>query len=85
MDDDARRAVGERIRSARVARGFSQEELAEKVSLRGQTIHRYEKGRLTPSLQALVDLAQVCGVSMEWIATGEGDGPSTTDAGADAA
>ena len=79
MTKAQRKAVGRRIREARLACNLSQTDLAARASLQGQTIYRYEAGRLTPSLAALVALADACGVSTDWIAKGVGPGPEPAD------
>ena len=50
--------VGERIRELRKERGWSQADLGEAVGSDSQRISRYENGRLTPSIGALVRLAE---------------------------
>lgn len=55
---------GKRISSLRKARGWSQSELAEKLSVEQPTIQRWEKEAREPSLAKLTDLAQLFGVTI---------------------
>ena len=53
--------VGERIRAARLARGWTHEELARRMDANWRTVQRWQKGKL-PRLQTLLRLADVLGV-----------------------
>ena len=50
--------IGQRIRKYRKANGFSQEELAEKVSISTTHMSHIETGNTKLSLPVLVDIAQ---------------------------
>src|SRR2546423_12239445 len=54
-------AVGERIREARLAHGWTHEELARRMNVNWRTVQRWQKGK-PPRLQTLVRLADVLGV-----------------------
>jgi transcriptional regulator with XRE-family HTH domain len=54
-------AVGERIRAARLARGWTHEELARHMNVNWRTVQRWQKGA-PPRLQTLLRLADVLGV-----------------------
>ena len=58
-------ALGERIRHLRKEAGWSQAELGEKVGTDAGRISRYEGGRITPSLDALMRIAEVFNVSAD--------------------
>ena len=58
-------ALGERIRQLRKEAGWSQAELAERVGTDSQRISRYENGRITPSLDAIVRIAEALNVSID--------------------
>jgi transcriptional regulator with XRE-family HTH domain len=45
--------------------GWSQAELAEKIGVDPGRVSRYEAGRITPSAEALVRLAQILNVSID--------------------
>lgn len=56
-----------KIKEYRTARGISQQELANLVEVRRETIIRLEKGEYNPSLQLAMDIAGVFGVTVEEI------------------
>jgi len=60
-------ALGERIRELRKEKGWSQAELGELVGTDSQHISRYETGRITPSVDALVRLAAALDVSTDYL------------------
>ncbi|HAP22078.1 MAG TPA: transcriptional regulator [Lachnospiraceae bacterium] len=47
--------------------GLTQEQLAEKVGVRRETIMRLEKAQYNPSLKLAVDISRVVGVPIEEI------------------
>lgn len=53
------------IRELRGEKGLSQQELADLVDVRRETIIRLEKGEYNPSLQLANDIAIVFGVPIE--------------------
>lgn len=53
----ARRAVGERIRAARLHASLTQETLAERSGLDRQAINRIEQGHASPVLDTLIRIA----------------------------
>lgn len=63
-DSDAM-ALGDRIRALRKEAGWSQAELAERIGVDPGRVSRYEAGRITPSADALVRLAEVLNVSID--------------------
>ena len=62
---------GKRLKAARQYRGLSQAALAEAVKISQANISKLEIGEATGS-EYVVQLALVCGVSPEWLATGAG-------------
>ena len=63
--------IKNRIREYRARFNMKQEELAEKVGVRRETIGNLEKGRYNPSLALAWHIAQVFGVPIEEIFTVE--------------
>lgn len=61
-----------RIREARESLAWSQEDLARRMHVSQPTISNWEAGRKSPRTQIMIRLAQVLGVSMEWLSTGRG-------------
>ena len=62
--------LGERIMLLRRGSGWSQTELARQLHISPSAVGMYEQGRREPSLQALVELATVFGVSTDYLLTG---------------
>jgi len=54
-------SMGERIREARLARGWTHEELARRMNVNWRTVQRWQKGK-PPLLQTLIRLADLLGV-----------------------
>ncbi len=63
----ARVGLGEHIKALRKEAGWSQAELGDKVGTDSQRISRYENGRITPSLDAIVRIAQAFNVSLDYL------------------
>ncbi len=57
--------LGEKIRSLRKERGWSQAELGERVGIPGQHVSRYETGKIQPRKKTLVALAKALEVPLE--------------------
>ncbi len=57
--------LGDRIRFCRDSKGISQEALAEKTSLSRENINRFENASRRPGIDAIVDIANALGVSIE--------------------
>ena len=53
-----RNIVSQRVRQARKAAHMTQEQLAEKVGVRRETIMRLEAGRYNPSLKLAIDISR---------------------------
>lgn len=49
----------------RVAQGLTQEQLAEKVGVRRETIMRLEKAQYNPSLKLAIDISRVLNAPIE--------------------
>ena len=63
----------DRIRLARRSKGLSQEKLAETVGVRRSAVAHWESRAGTrPRTEHLIAVAQVVGVSVDWLATGRG-------------
>lgn len=66
-------AFGRVLRRVRTARGFSQEELAEKAELHRNFISLVERGKTKPALDSIFALADALGVrASDLIAEAEG-------------
>lgn len=61
------------LRIARAEANLSQEEVAERLGMKGGAYGRIEKGLLVPSLRTLRQLCEVLGVSLEDLVDFEGE------------
>lgn len=57
----------QRMKEAREKRGLKQKELADAVGVSPQTISAYEKTGKIPTLDNAASIAQVLGVSLDWL------------------
>ena len=62
--------VGARIRQARERKGLSQEALAELLNVTKGLVSQYETGLTSPPSKRFSQLAEVLGVSADWLLTG---------------
>jgi transcriptional regulator with XRE-family HTH domain len=61
--------LSDRIKDLRTEAGLSQAELAKRVgSTDARQISRYENGRITPSLDATIRIAEALNVSLDYLA-----------------
>lgn len=63
--------LGGRIMLLRRGSGWSQTELARRLHISPSAVGMYEQGRREPSLQGLVELAAVFGVTADYLLTGK--------------
>lgn len=61
---------GERIRQLRIHRGYTQEMLAQKLSIDRSLLSHVEAGKKGCSVDSLVQLASIFGVSMDYLVLG---------------
>ena len=64
-----------KLKEYRAKYNMTQEDLAQRVGVRRETIGNLEKGRYNPSLALAWNIAKVFGVSIEDVFTVEGPGP----------
>ncbi|MGH7428441.1 MAG: helix-turn-helix domain-containing protein [Candidatus Methylomirabilaceae bacterium] len=60
-------ALAERVKQMRNEHGWSQGDLAERIGTDPAQISRYENGRITPSADALIRLAETFDVSCDYL------------------
>lgn len=66
-----RKAIGDRIRQARIACGMTNaSEFGRQTYVTPNTVYRWERGEVAPSIFSLFDIAATCRVSMEWLVGG---------------
>ncbi|MFL5919986.1 MAG: helix-turn-helix domain-containing protein [Gaiellaceae bacterium] len=75
---DPRQELGERIRSARAAKGWKQKHLAAEVEVEPITVSRWERGATTPDLEVLNRVASATGKPVSFFVAA----PAEPDAGA---
>ena len=63
---------GERLRKLRTENDISQEELAAKLGVSAQAVSKWERGRSTPDLSAIVPLAKLFRISTDRLLGNEG-------------
>jgi transcriptional regulator with XRE-family HTH domain len=61
---------GKRIKKARINKGLTQRQLAEKVSVHPNAIGEYERGTVAPSFFIMVKISKALDVSLDWLAGG---------------
>jgi transcriptional regulator with XRE-family HTH domain len=56
---------GDRLKTLRTERGWSQAELAEKIGSDARQVSRYENGRVAPSLDVLARIGEVLDITVD--------------------
>ena len=59
--------VGSRIRDARIVRGVTGDALSEQIGIAAESLRHIECGASKPSLQTLYRIAEVLGVSLDYL------------------
>lgn len=59
--------LGQRINELRISRGWNQVQLAQKLSITKQTVSNWENENIQPSIEMLVRLAKLFGVSADYL------------------
>lgn len=63
--------LGMRIAFLRIGKGWSREELAQRVGCSARTVYMCERGRQKPSSDMLLRLAEEFGMTTDYLLTGE--------------
>ncbi|MGN1235233.1 MAG: helix-turn-helix domain-containing protein [Christensenellaceae bacterium] len=58
---------GKRLKESRQAKGWTQAELAEKLSTTQSTIGKYEREELQPNIESIVRICQLLEVSADYL------------------
>ncbi len=66
------RAIGARLRELREERGWTQRDLDSRLGILQSKLSKYESGTHQPSLRTLVRMANLFGVSTDYLLTGTG-------------
>lgn len=72
--------LGARIAALRRSRGLSQQQLAARLNVSASAVGMYEQGRREPSARQLVQLAQLFGVTTDYLLSGHMAQPCDTQA-----
>ena len=70
---------GDRLAGAREAAGLEQSDLAAKLGVKRQVIESWENDIKEPRANRLQMMAGLLGVSITWLLTGDGEGPTAPD------
>ena len=62
--------LAEQIASLRMKAGMTQRELAQKLHIGPSAIGMYEQGRREPSVETLIQIADIFGVSLDYLMVG---------------
>lgn len=65
--------MNDRIKKLRKALDLTQQEFADRIGMKQNTIATYEMGRATPSDPTINNICKEFNVSETWLRTGEGD------------
>ena len=76
---DEAATFGDSVAAARDAVGLGQSDLARRLGIKEKTLRGWEEDTAEPRANKLQMLAGILNVSMRWLLTGEGDGPSDPD------
>ena len=66
--------LADKITDERKKKGWSQEELAEKLGLSRQAVSKWESAGSTPDIQRIIQLSELFGVSTDYLLKEEGNG-----------
>lgn len=64
--------IGERIRRVRLDANLTQQEFADALEIKRNTVATYESGATNPSDRIISSIVRLFGIRREWLMTGEG-------------
>ena len=62
--------IGERIMALRKEKNISQLELSKRLNVSRQAVSKWEQGTSSPDTERLIQLAEILGTEVEYLATG---------------
>lgn len=65
--------IGERIKEVRKTEKLTQQEFADRLNLKRNTVGSYEVNFVDPSDRTIKDICDKFGIREEWLRTGEGE------------
>ena len=69
--------IGERIMALRKEKSISQTELAKRLNVSRQAVSKWEQGVSSPDTERLIQLAEILGTEVEYLATGSHPEPGS--------
>lgn len=63
--------MNERLKELRKILGLTQQEMADKIGVKRNTIATYESGKVDPSSRTIADICEKFDVREKWLRTGE--------------
>lgn len=63
--------LAQQIKKLRTGQNLSQDDLAEKLYISRQAVSKWENGEATPDIDKLVQLAEIFGVSLDYLVLGK--------------
>ena len=67
--------LAEKIFSLRKEKGFSQEQLAEKINVSRQSISKWESGQALPEIEKIIELSKIFQVTTDYLLLEDKDKP----------
>jgi transcriptional regulator with XRE-family HTH domain len=71
--------IGGKINALRKKQGWSQQQLAKKIGTSGPIIGRYERSEMTPSVEVAKKLADIFGVTLDFLVDDTGSAAEIKD------
>lgn len=65
--DDEKNLIGKRIKALRTSMGKNQSEFSSLLGIPQSTLSSYESGTMKPSVDAAINIANTCNVTMDWL------------------
>ena len=67
--------IGLKIKTLRTGKRLSQQELAKQLNIDRTTLSKIETGENFPAAGILVEIKRIFSISIDWLLTGNGQGP----------
>lgn len=74
--DELRLTVAENLQSLRKSAGMTQAALAERLNYTDKAVSKWERGESVPDVAVLLDIANLFGVTVDYLLTREHDAPT---------
>lgn len=67
MEERQKEIFAQRLSELRKEKNETQAEFSQRTGIRQQTISGYENGKISPTLDAAIQIAKACDVSLDWL------------------